>query len=111
MTDIGMSGSMGQRIATIEGAVLRGAVASHIVSANVAIGGQITPTVTFNKALPHTNYFPVITIEGTADLLGGNLTAMVLQNTRTTTTVQLVIKNNALLALGLNARINVLAVY
>lgn len=91
-------------------AFVRGTKGSATVTQNIGIGATSTVTVTFDGTLPNTDYAVIVQIEGTAGLLG-NLVALPLSATKTTTTVQVAVKNTSLVTLGLNATVTAFAVY
>lgn len=89
---------------------VRGAKGSTTLASNLAIGGQFQVTVAFDRTLPNTNYAVLVSIEGGGNLLGA-LIAQPISSTKTTTTVDVLVKNTGLIALGLNATITAFAVY
>lgn len=89
---------------------MRGTKGTATIGVAIGIGATSNITVTFDQALPDTNYALIASIEGTAGLLG-NLVAVPLSASKTTTTCVVAVKNTSLVTLGLNAIVTAFAVY
>jgi hypothetical protein len=89
---------------------VRGTKGAATIGVAIGIGATSNLTITFDRALPDTNYSIIASIEGTAGLLG-NLVAVPISASKTTTSCVVAVKNTSLVTLGLNAIVTAFAVY
>ncbi len=108
-----------QRIISAEAALtgmanapyMRGTRGKVTVSAAIASLAAVDFPVTFDVPLPVTTYNAVIGFEGADTGILGSLTAMVKAGSKTATGCTVTVKNSALLSLGLNVVVTVVALY
>lgn len=104
------------RVSTIEGApYVRGVRGKATIQAAIGIAAVVPITITYDAALPTgtpLTYSAIVTFEGTDTGILGNLSAMVAGGaSKTLTGCTVNVKNSALVSLGLNVIVHVLALY
>lgn len=88
---------------------MRGTRGRFQLVSNIGIGNT-TVSVPFDQTLPTTDYSAIVGFEGDTGVLG-NLTAQVVAGSRTATGCQVLVRNGALISLGVNTWILVVALY
>ncbi len=100
------------KVAEMEAApYMRGTRGKFTINAALGVAAVVDFPVTFDKALPNTTYNAVVGFEGSDGGILGALTAMVKAGSKTTTGCTITIKNTALVSLGLNVVVTVVALY
>lgn len=90
---------------------MRGSFGKATISVALGVAATVDFPVTFDKPLPVTTYAVVVGFEGADTGILGNLSAMVKTASKTTTGCTVSVKNSALVSLGLNVVVTVIALY
>jgi hypothetical protein len=100
------------KVTQIEAApYMRGSRGRFTIATPIGVAATVDFPVTFDKALPTTDYNVVVGFEGADTGILGNLSAMVKPSSKTMTGCTVSVKNSALLSLGLNVTVTVVALY
>ncbi len=100
------------KVTQIEAApYLRGSRGRFTIATAVGVAATVDFPVVFDKALPTTDYNVVVGFEGSDTGVLGSLSAMVKPASKSMTGCTVSVKNSALISLGLNVTVTVIALY
>lgn len=101
----------GNRVTAIENApYLRGTRGRKMLTANIAVGTTTNVIVSLDATLPTSDYTALVSLEGSAGILG-QLSAVIVAGSKTTSQVTVAVQNSSLIAVGLNVTVGVAAFY